>query len=321
MVIGKTPTFIALGAFKVGRVGSIPTLRPLKEVRMNSFIFKKFKKRMGQANHFLVTTWIGLDAVATGEVQQRDAFNVCWNPHDIIFSVKRSKEFLVNAALSWTVDNLDMYLRMSNHNPKLLSDDESKSFFSTSHSVYEKYKIVIKNHSIDLNKKAFVDVLIAWRNNMMHYEAENKLLSDSEKFFKNDAKSDAVIKKYHLDVELMLNRFYNKKSPSFKEITTLISMTIHFVEDLDQDLMLKLNQERFIKETIKSILKANNDYCNVFSSRNVNFEKKVKKIKSLLKTEKGITEEFYNEIGNKTLMDLARLSPEQAYVSLELNMV
>ena len=96
---------------------------------MNSFIFKKFKKRMGQANHFLVTTWIGLDAVATGDAQQRETFNVCWNPHDINFSVKRSKEFLVNAALSWTVDNLDMYLRMSNQNPKLLSDDESKSFF------------------------------------------------------------------------------------------------------------------------------------------------------------------------------------------------
>lgn len=96
---------------------------------MNSFIFKKFKKRMGQANHFLVTTWIGLDAVATGDAQQRETFNACWNPHDINFSVKRSKEVLVNAALSWTVDNLDMYLRMSNQNPKLLSDDESKSFF------------------------------------------------------------------------------------------------------------------------------------------------------------------------------------------------
>ena len=163
-------------------------------------------------------------------------------------------------------------------------------------------------------------MLIAWRNNMMHYEAENKLLIDSEKFFKDDAKSDAIIKKYHLNVGLMLNRFYNKESPSFKEITTLISMTIHFVEDLDQDLMLKLNQELFIKETIKAILKANNDYFKVFSSRNVDFEKKVKKLKSLLKTEKGITEEFYNEIGNKALIDLAQLSPEEVFLRLELNM-
>ena len=86
---------------------------------MNSRAFRKFKTEMGQANHFLITIMIGLDAVEDG-AQKRESFNANWNPKDVTASVVRSKHYAIKSSLAWAVDNLDMYLRLCNREPRLL---------------------------------------------------------------------------------------------------------------------------------------------------------------------------------------------------------
>lgn len=80
---------------------------------MHSSSFRKFKSEMVQANHFLITIMVGLDVVEDGAVKRED-FHAVWNPQNTISSVKRNKQYALKSALSWAVDNLDMYLRLAN---------------------------------------------------------------------------------------------------------------------------------------------------------------------------------------------------------------
>lgn len=61
---------------------------------MNSNAFKKIKREMGQANHFLITIMIGLDAV-DGGAQKREEFKTSWNPQNVSASVRRSKQYSI----------------------------------------------------------------------------------------------------------------------------------------------------------------------------------------------------------------------------------
>ena len=226
---------------------------------MNSRAFRKFKTEMGQANHFLITIMFGLDAVEDG-AEKRESFKTTWNPQNRTNSVVRSKAYAIKSALAWTVDNLDMYLRLCNREPRLYNDDESAEIADTGHSIYKKFRCVINNHKeLQLDKTAYVDLLICWRNNTVHFGAENQLMHDSLNYFRNIPTDDVVANKYHLNVNQMLERFNSGDCPTFKEAATLISMTIHFVEELDGILLRDINQYRFLETSLFKLLKSEKD--------------------------------------------------------------
>lgn len=293
------------------RAGSIPALGTLKGIYMRSSNFRLFKKQMGQANHFLITILIGLDAVKNG-AKKEEEFNACWNPESIESSVSRSKKFAINSALSWSVDNLDMYLRLCNREPKLYPEEESIEIAKTKHSVYKKFNCIINNHTVfSESQKAFVDLLICWRNNMVHFDAENQLLQSSQSYFKNIPKNDVVITKYHLNVDEMLERFYNGKSPTFKEITTMISMTIHFVESLDDVLISNVNQKVYLRALLYKEYHENTEKVTEFLRfKNCSIEKKKKKLKQFFIT-RGTNEDFYNDDGIDYIDTISAMSASE----------
>lgn len=276
---------------------------------MNSRAFRKFKTEMGQANHFLITIMIGLDAVEDG-AEKRESFNTTWNPENRTTSVVRSKKYAIKSALAWTVDNLDMYLRLCNREPRLYHEEESAEIADTGHSVYKKFRCVINNHKeLALDKIAYVDLLISWRNNTVHFDAENKLMTESIDYFRNIPEDDVVANTYHLDVNRMLERFNSGDCPTFKEAATLISMTIHFVEELDGILLRDIDQYRFLETSLFKILK-NGKETNVFSFRNTTPEKRKKKFKQLF-VAVGISEDFYNEDGERFLDEIVHLKQDE----------
>lgn len=276
---------------------------------MNSRAFRKFKTEMGQANHFLITIMIGLDAVEDG-AEKRESFNTTWNPENRTNSVVRSKKYAIKSALAWTVDNLDMYLRLCNREPRLYHDGESIEIAKTKHSVYNKFDCVIRNHpELAVSKFAYVDLLICWRNNSVHFDAENKLMTESDNYFRNIPEDDVVTNTYHLDVNQMLNRFNRGECPTFKEAATLISMTIHFVEEVDSILLRDINQYRFLETSLFNLLKTEKD-TSVFSFRNTTPEKRKKKFKQLF-IAAGISEDFYNEDGERFLDEVVNLREDE----------
>lgn len=299
---------------------------------MISNAYKLFKNKVGQANHFLITIFVGLDAVNDG-AEKKEEFKTSWNPKNREASVSRSKQYAIKSALAWVIDNLDMYLRLCNKKPKLLNEDECKEFDTTGNSVYKKYNCITSNHSeIDENKKAFVDLMICWRNNMVHFEAHNDLLPRTKKYFKYQADTDEVLMKYHFNVNEMIERFEKDECPSFKEATTMISMTIHFVEQLDSILMKEIDQEKYLDEVLVNYLSEDDKLMHkLFDSKQIvqnnkstessdesysNISKKVKRIKQCLVT-LGINYDGLDSKGLKYIDKIANLSFKQVKENLK----
>ena len=252
---------------------------------------------------------IGLDAVEDG-ASKRESFSTAWNPENRKNSVVRSKKYAIKSALAWTVDNLDMYLRLCNREPRLYHDEESLEISKTKHSVYNKFECVIRNHSeLTASRFAYVDLLICWRNNSVHFEAENKLMTESIYYFQNIPSDDAVANTYHLDVNQMLERFNTGECPTFKEAATLISMTIHFVEELDSILLRDIDQYRFLETSLFRLLKSGKT-TSVLDFKNTTPEKRKKKLKQFFVAE-GISEDFYNEDGKRFLDEVVNLKKDE----------
>ena len=274
---------------------------------MNSRAFRKFKTEMGQANHFLITIMIGLDAVEDG-AQKRESFKTTWNPQDIGASVSRSRHYAIKSASAWAVDNLDMYLRLCNRTPKLYDDSESLEIEKTRHSVYQKFRCVIGNHTeLTADKFAYVDLLICWRNNSIHFDVENPLLPESLNYFRSIPDNDIVTNTYHLDITRMLDHFRQGEDPTFKEASTLISMTIHFVEELDKLLIQNIKQHQFLETVLLQLLKSNINKPRIFDYTNTTPEKRKKKLKQLFVTV-GISEDFYDDEGERFLNEVVKLN-------------
>lgn len=281
---------------------------------MHSSAFRKFKSEIGQANHFLITIMVGLDAVEDGAVKRED-FHTAWNPKDTTSSVRRSKRYALKSALAWTVDNLDMYLRLANRLPKLYSEKESNEIAKTKHSVYQKFQCIIDNHpEINVSVYAYVDLLICWRNNTTHFDAENALLPTSQTYFskiiENPTEADKYINTYHLDIGAMMDRFNQGSCPTFKETATLINATIHFVELLDNLLLQNISQPQYLESQLKILLKNDPRNASIFSRHNTTIECRKKKIKQLLYTA-GISEDFFNDDAQEFLQSVATMTEEE----------
>ena len=134
-------------------------------------------------------------------------------------------------------------------------------------------------------------------------------MHDSLNYFKNVPANDVVTNKYHLDVSQMLDRFNRGECPTFKEAATLISMTIHFVEELDGILLRDIDQYRFLETSLFKMLKSEKK-TGVFSLRNTTPEKRKKKLKQFFVTA-GVSEEFYNGDGERFLDEVVNLKEDE----------
>jgi len=280
---------------------------------MHSKAFRKFKAEIGQSNHFLITILIGLDAVKQGASKPED-FRTSWNPCNVSNSADRSRGYALKAALAWVVDNLDMYLRLANRMPRLYNLEESQEIANTKHSVYRKFNCVIENHpEIEVRNYAYVDLLICWRNNVTHFDAENVLLPTSSSFFSNlqtSAEIDPDISDYHLEVGAMLEKFYKRNCPSFKELATLISKTISFVELLDTLLLQEIDRARYLEDQLRVLFKEDSKNIGVFSRLNTTLQIREKKLRQLLITA-GIADDFFNDDANAFLKQVANMSADE----------
>ena len=280
---------------------------------MHSGAFRKFKSEIGQANHFLITIMVGLDAVEDGAVKRED-FHATWNPKNTTSSVRRSKQYALKSALAWTVDVLDMYLRLANRFPRLYGEKESLEIAKTKHSVYQKFRCILDNHpEISACYFAYVDLLICWRNNTTHFDAENTLLPVSQHYFsklKESSATDQYCGTYNLNTSAMIDRFSQGNCPTFKEVATLINATIHFVEYLDNLLLQSIDQPQYLESQLMILLKKNPKNASIFSRHNTTVEIREKRIKQLLVTA-GICEEFYNDAAHAYLHSIANMSEEE----------
>jgi hypothetical protein len=195
-----------------------------------------FKQLIGQTNHYLITILIGLEGVRTGKVTKGETFNVTWNPQSIEESAKRSRRFARNSALSWTIDALDSYLGFLKKSPFKFPEPFQREF-QNDRSVYKNFKRITEliNYPVDL-PLAIVHLGIQWRNNLVHYHAENVLEQEYTTYIRNIDNKDIQERFRGLDAKLMLENFNAGKNPTFKEVAAIIQSTHYLVLEFDKQL-------------------------------------------------------------------------------------
>lgn len=130
-----------------------------------------FKKRLGQANHFLITILVGLDGIIKDDITLSPEFSTSWNPKNKENSAKRSAKFALNSALAWAIDNLDAYFIMCHQKPTLfedqtLIDDMSKAGRHVHDKFIAIYRYLERKGAESIKPyAALVGLAIQWRNN------------------------------------------------------------------------------------------------------------------------------------------------------------
>ncbi len=212
---------------------------------------KEFKDQFGQANHFLITSLVGLNTIETNpNIIKPLEFSTSWNPRDKVRSARRSRSFVLNSFLSFAVDGVDMYLTLLNRTPKVLVDlNFSLIFEKAKNSVYNKVLGVEEYFDIDKTLVSLILLLITWRNNLVHGLAENEIRNNYVEQLK---KNQTFIKENFrgLLIDDTITRAYEGKYPNFKEVASLINATHMFVQEVDKRILEKMDKLAYAKDVI-----------------------------------------------------------------------
>lgn len=272
-----------------------------------------FKREIGQANHLLITTIIGLDGIIPYNVEANSEFHVSWNPKDKKYSIERSKVFIKKSALAWVVDCIDMYLRIVNQKPFVLQDENLKNkidFEEVSRSVYKRINIICDYYQINSISFALVDLLICWRNRLIHYQADNNIMQIHRITLEKSI--DKILVGYcGLDINSTIKSFEQSNVPTFKEVASLIKATIDLIYEIDNKLIKNLELISYADQIFITYFKDNFEsrLNNIFSKDQ---ERKKKALRQLLKIN-GFSEKSENEI-DEFCDKISRLNSTEAKI-------
>lgn len=247
-----------------------------------SYALKKFKEEVGQANHMLITILVGLDGIIAHDLEANEDFHTSWNPKSKAESVRRSKNYAKKSTLAWVVDCIDMYLRIINREPSLISDSSLKKEIdddTNSRSVYIRLTSLSKYLDINSIEYAMVDLLICWRNRLTHYQAKNNITTAHRNLL---IENEATIHKIYcgLNITETLDNFDKSCIPTFKEVTSLVRASLILITHIDETLVNKVNQVVYADKVLLYYFRENKTerLNNIFSKDSTIAEKSIRQI-------------------------------------------
>lgn len=216
---------------------------------------RRFKHLSGNVNHFLITILIGLDTVRSGQAKRSPTFSTSWAPHDVVRSANRSSEFALNALMSWLVDALDAYAARLNRKPFLLQrESDRNSLDECGRSVGARVEALATSFGLSESVSyGLSSMAIAWRNRLVHFEAENELPDDVATLLVNSA-CHIQAEYQKLDISLLKEDFSKSSTPKFKEATALVRAVQHFVGEVDAQVLSTLDLETYLHQTLEDYL-------------------------------------------------------------------
>lgn len=211
-----------------------------------------FKNLLGNANHLIITTLVGLDAVERGLVQEvPEDLRAAWSPIDPVSSAKRSRRLLLDMALIRAIDAIDVYLREAVRKPTLLhADSLRRDLDAAGLSIFAKLQAVEKHcPGVDPLPLALIFLMVAWRNRSAHSEADRDAPQHHLDILK--ARSEELSGRFRgLDAGMLLSGYDAMRPSTFKEVASLINAAHHLVAELDLHLLSNLTVDRFLKDVV-----------------------------------------------------------------------
>ncbi|MEN6629559.1 MAG: hypothetical protein ABFC42_07940 [Sulfuricella sp.] len=149
---------------------------------------------------------------------------------------------------------------------------------------------VAEHYSICPITLALVDVLITWRNNLVHELAENSLRDSTREILEKNAKE--IAETYRGLIPDQLPRKAEKGDAlTFKETASLISATHHFVEYVDAAIIHRLNFSDLCCDIVRDALadeSQKNGFKNKFFALPI--EKRLRFVRNWLMNHHGISD-------------------------------
>jgi hypothetical protein len=217
---------------------------------------RRFKDLAGNVNHFLITIFIGLDAVSDGSAQLSATFGTSWQPHNPEKSAARSRVFARNALLCWLIDALDAYAIALNQKPFLLEDpDDRDALGSLGRSVWKRCDWLAGRFGLGGTvEAAMVKTAIVWRNRVVHSGSDDLLPQDALQIL--TATPAEIAATYQgLDVDLMKEHLEGEEGHRFKEVTALVRAAHRHVQQVDGAVLQQLDMKRFYIEALEMYIK------------------------------------------------------------------
>jgi hypothetical protein len=213
----------------------------------------RFKDSLGQSNHFLITILIGLDGVANGLVQKSPSFSTTWDPIDPARSADRSREFAQKTMLVWAVEALDAYRSGVSQHPFSVLDGEIAAEMNREKGLSA--RLLFLDRFLQLPPSAdalLLQLAIVWRNRLVHSNPTVKL--DGTTAGRLRARAEEIGESHGLDIESTIAKVRGTglKSPTFKEVTSLVSAIQRYVQSLDHTLVALADTDRYLEDLIRS---------------------------------------------------------------------
>lgn len=248
-----------------------------------SFAYSQLKKRIGQANHFLITILVGLDEVSKGNAKKSATLDARWDPKDVKDSASRSRTYALNSSLAWIVDNFDSYVQNCKRKPCFIeNNDLRRDLDSADRRVNEKLEVLYKRYKTVGDLKSYGALIalgIQWRNVTTHSGGGN-VLDDEYKRILQENKDWYNNNFCHLDVNKALESFNTRKNPSLKEVASIIKAVLRFVEIVDKELIKEIDVERYVKDLLDKHYPQESEERRLFT--NLTREHQISKIRQLL---------------------------------------
>lgn len=220
---------------------------------------KAFKQQLGQANHFLVTTLVALDCLDKNPWHEAAGLHAAWSPKSVPHSIQRSRIFILHSFLGTAVDALDVYFSLLNRKPDFIQDaDFSRALQACGRSVHKKATAFASWVLGTTVEAALVEVLITWRNNVMHELADNLVSGSSKDTLEKHAHE--IAQSYRgLNPENLVKKAETGADLTFKETASLIGASHNFVAAIDGYVLAKLDRPAFYLNLLREWLLQNPD--------------------------------------------------------------
>lgn len=222
-----------------------------------SFGRKRFKGSLGNANHLIITSLVGLDAIERGAVVKIPTeMRTTWSPKSPQASARRARRLVLDMALIRAVDAIDVYIRDSMRQPTLIQDASLRgSIDRAGRSVFKKLAALENNLlGLDALLCALVAVLVSWRNEGAHMEADDTLSTTQRATIVSNRK--IIADRFSgLDAEILVSDYDSEKPATFKEVASLINASHHFVQDLEEQLFKQINPETYLRQLVSEAIR------------------------------------------------------------------
>lgn len=211
---------------------------------MKTPAYKPFIKAVGKTVHHLNTIAVGLSGVESGEYSKPEGLNVSWRPADKQASSRGARSFMLKSTIVFVTEEVCAYNSTIIGSPNIgditLPKKPDRS---------QKHQCLIEHLNIESVPLIMGPLLlIHWRNKIIHKKSHASLTSAQIEALKKA--NDEIKENYKNLCVLKLLDHFEQDLPTLKDVSSLIAMTINYV-----NLVESLIPEPQSKEDFESWLK------------------------------------------------------------------